>query len=219
MLNLHLPAEILDHIVDHLHDAEDELMSRCLVSKSWIPRTRKHLFADIEFPTAKRLQSWKKTFPDLSTSPAHYAKTLFIDRLQVVTAAEAETSGWIRGFSRVEHLEVNLDFRQSAVPLVPFHGFSPAIKSLRVVICTLPFSQLFNLIFSFPLLEDLIVILLEPSPNYGDGSEVDEIPTTTQPSSPPMFTGSLGLYRQGKWNLSPDDCCPSQAVSTSGNSL
>jgi hypothetical protein len=124
MSNLHLPAEILDHIVDHLHDAEDELMSCCLVSKSWIPRTRKHLFADIEFPTAKRLQSWKKTFPDLSTSPAHYAKTLFIDRPQVVTAAEAETGGWIRGFSRVEHLEVNLDFRQSAVPLVPFHGFS-----------------------------------------------------------------------------------------------
>ena len=34
MSNLHLPAEILDHIVHHLRDAEDALRSCCLASKS-----------------------------------------------------------------------------------------------------------------------------------------------------------------------------------------
>ena len=194
MSDPYLPTEILDHIVDHLHDEEDELMSCCLVSKSWIPRTRKHLFADIEFATAKRLQSWKKTFPDPSTSPTHYAKALTINCSSAFTAVDAETGGWIRGFSRVEHLTVDLGFHQSAAPLIPIHGFSPVIKSFRVIFRAPPFLQVFNLILSFPLLEDLNVIIFEPSPDSGVGSEEDEIPTTTQLSSPPMFTGSLELY-------------------------
>ena len=57
MSNSHLPAEMLDHVVDHLHDARDALRNCCLVSKSWVPRARKHLFADIWFPTATRIQS------------------------------------------------------------------------------------------------------------------------------------------------------------------
>ena len=48
MSNPHLPAEILDYIIDHLHDTEDALRNCSLVSKSWIPRTRTHLFADVK---------------------------------------------------------------------------------------------------------------------------------------------------------------------------
>jgi uncharacterized protein (DUF2384 family) len=72
MPNLHLPAETLDHIVDHLHDTEDALRNSCLVSKSWIPRTRKHLFADTEFPTEESLQSW--TSGKTSAAKRRYAK-------------------------------------------------------------------------------------------------------------------------------------------------
>src|ERR1700753_246461 len=46
-----LPAELLDHIADLLRDRET-LESCCLVSKSWIPRARKHLFACVAFHTA-----------------------------------------------------------------------------------------------------------------------------------------------------------------------
>jgi hypothetical protein len=198
MSNSHLPAEMLDHVVDHLHDARDALRNCCLVSKSWVPRARKHLFADIWFPTATRIQSWKATFPDPSTSPACYADALFIDCSQVVTAVDAEAGGWIRGFSRVEHLEVGThttdpDFNESVTPLVPFHGFSPALKSLRVVVPHPLPSQIFNLISSFPLLEDLAVIII----HNGDGSERDEMPPAARPLSPPMFTGSLELYLRG----------------------
>ncbi|KAF9644805.1 hypothetical protein BDM02DRAFT_3066647, partial [Thelephora ganbajun] len=44
-----LPPEILDYIVDFLHDTPETLKQCCLVSKSWVSRTRKSLFADIEF--------------------------------------------------------------------------------------------------------------------------------------------------------------------------
>jgi len=44
-----LPPEILDLIVDHLHDEPTALKACCLVSKSWVPRTWNHLFALVEF--------------------------------------------------------------------------------------------------------------------------------------------------------------------------
>ena len=201
MSNPRLPPEILDHIVDHLHDTQDALRNCCLLSKSWVQRTRKRLFANVALSSVASLRSWKETFPDPSTSPARYAQTLYISCAHVVTAADAESGGWIRGFSRVEHLEVvglGESFLRTSSYLAPFHGFSPVIKSLRVVVLTLPPSPIINLILSFPLLEDLAVsIYHEMSADNGDGSECDEILTTAQPSTSPMFTGSLGLYLVG----------------------
>jgi hypothetical protein len=199
MSNPHLPAEMLDHVVDLLHDTKDALRNCCLVSKSWIPHTRKHLFTDIRFRTEEDLESWKKTFPDPSISPACYAKTLFVGCTHIVTAADAEPDGWIRGFSRVVHLEMNdhtTSIDGSAISLVPFHGFSPVVTSFHVNFTLLPSSRLVNLIFSLPLLEDLTVITqYEALIDDGDGS--DGLSTVVQPSSPPIFTGSLELFLAG----------------------
>jgi len=192
MSNPYLPAEILDHIVDLLRDTTYPLRNCCLVSQSWTPRTRKHLFADIKLYTVKNLQSWKNKFPDPSTSPAHYTKTLSIGCPEAITAADAEGDGWIRAFSRVVHLEVEIP--RTAISLVPLHGFSPVIKSLRVACATLrlPLSQIFNLILSFPLLEDLSVIACDPP--IDSGHDFDGQPTVVYPSNPPTFTGSLELF-------------------------
>jgi hypothetical protein len=193
----YLPAEMLDHIIDHLHDTPDALRNCSLVSKSWIPRTRRHLFADISFPTTRSVRSWKKSFPDPANSPARYAKTLYFGS-DVVAAADAEVGGWIRGFSSVVRLAlfIRRSFSSGSSSLVPFHGFSPAMKSLRMVLVIFPSSQIFNLILSFPLLEDIAV-----SPPYrawlDRGNGPDWPPTVAHPSSPPMLTGSLELYPDG----------------------
>jgi len=195
MPNPHLPAETLDHIVDHLHDKERALRNCCLVSRTWIPRTRRHLFANIKLQTKVHQKSWKETFPDPSTSPARYARSLSISCSLPVTAAEA--AGWIGGFSRVVHLEVNsLRFHPGtlAASLPPFHGFSP-IKSLYVDLFVVPSPQVFDLILSFPLLEDLTVRACVRPANYGDGS--DGLLTAVQPSSSPAFSGTLKLSMVG----------------------
>ena len=44
---LPFPQEILDLIIDHLHDEPATLKTSCLVSKAWVQRARKHLFAHI----------------------------------------------------------------------------------------------------------------------------------------------------------------------------
>jgi len=44
-------------------------------------------------------------FPDPSTSPGHYTEDLLVN-IYMVTAADAEADGWIRGFPRVVYLGV-----------------------------------------------------------------------------------------------------------------
>ena len=201
MSNPRLPGELLDHIVDHLRDTNPALMNCCLVSKSWIPRTRKHLFADIRFDTEEHLRSWKKTFSDPSTSPARYAEALFVRCPHVVTAADGEPGGWITGFSRVVQLEVSSRGAlavavKPTASLVPFHGFSPTVKSLLVSFFQLSSSQILNFALSFPLLEDLTVgVVHRVSAGNDDGS--DGVPVVVKPSNLPTFNGSLGLFLNG----------------------
>ena len=195
MSNPPIPPEILDHIIDHLRDEPNALQNCCLVAKSWVPCARKHLFADIQFSSPKHLESWKKTFPDPSNSPAYHTHTLSVKCLEVVMAADGEEGGWIRAFSRVVRLEVgNITpgfSREWKVSLAPFHAFSPILRSLHVVSTKLSLSRIFGLIHSLPLLEDLILVV-NGIPN-NDGLDASGPPVGTPPPSSPVFTGTLRL--------------------------
>jgi len=202
-----LPGEILDYIVDFLHDSQTELRNCCLVSKSWVPRTRRHLFADVRFdPTGTWLQSWKKMFPDASISPAHYTTDLTIACPEVLTDADEEVGGWIGGFSRVIHLSVvGLSLLNGhPVTLAALQGVSPVMKTLLMGSINIQSSQLFDLILSFPLLENLNIFNCNDVPTDKNDSP-GGIPPAVQP--PPM-TGSLNLSQGGgmgsiaRWLLS-----------------
>ena len=201
MTTPYLPPETLDSIVDLLQGDQNALEKCCLISKSWIPRSRRNLFAKVTFRTAKDLESWKTTFPNPSTSPAHYTKTLVIGSPHIVTAADTEVGGWVRGFSSVVELEVDEEPRkwshssQSDVSLLPFHGLSPGVKSLRLQFVVIPSSRVLELILSFPLLEDLSLFARDASTDNGDDSNVP--PAIVHPSGLPMLTGTLELSLKG----------------------
>ena len=194
MSNQRLPAELLDHIIDLLHDSKNALENCCLVSKSWVPRARKHLFADIEFSPTKSLKSWKAMFPNPSTSPACYAKALLVKYPLAVGAPDAEEWGWISTFTCIEHFEADT-FRMDAdlppISLVPFYGLPPCLKSLHLSFRVVPSSQVFGLIYSFPLLEDLSLTSSDRWIGSNDGS--DDQSTAFRSSVPPAFTGRLEL--------------------------
>ena len=194
-----LPPELLDHTIDLLHDERDALRSCSLVSKSWIPRTRKHLFASVRFYTVANLQSWKATFPDPSSSPAYHTQYLSIRCPPIATIINAEEADLISTFSQVVHLEVDMRNRDagpgqqavSVISLVQFHGFSSLLKSLSMNSLVLPPSQLLNFITSFPLLEDISLDTFYDALVGEDAS--DGLPTTIKPSTPPLLTGCLKL--------------------------
>jgi len=98
----------------------------------------------------------------------------------------------VDGFKPVDNHSRYL--RASDVSLSPFYGFSSTLKSLRICLILLPFPQVFDLIFSFPLLEDLTLVACDES-RFDNGSPRG--PQTVVPSTSPVFTGSLDLHIQG----------------------
>ena len=194
MSNLYLPPEILDYIAKFLHDDPNTLRDCCLVSQSWVPRARKHLFADVGLRTEENLESWKRLFSDPSTSPAHFAKSLYIGCALAVTAADAEAGSWLKCFVRIAHLRVEapeMYLREPVISLIPFCRLLPTVKSLHVKSAGFPPSRIFDLIRSFPLLEDLAVAGNRDWVDDGDSS--DGPLTFDQSSNPPALSGSLKL--------------------------
>ena len=194
MSNPHLPPEILDYTIDILHDEPKALRNCCLVAKSWVPRTRSHLFAEVKFFSIDHLKSWKKTFPVPSDAPAHHTHTLKIGCPLVVGRTNEDEGDWLQAFPRVSSLVVSGNNDDSEVSLAPFHKFSPTLKSFRVHSVALPSPQLFNLVRSSPHLEDLAV--------WGQNRMLDDDcdphgPQTIVPAVPPLLTGPLELFMAG----------------------
>ena len=125
-----LPPEILDLIVDHLCHERNTLKTCCLASKSWVPRTRRHLFAHVCFQFRKSVKRWMQLFPDPSNSPAHHTRSL-----------------------RIGTPALTLIMSSFARPLVCSFRF---VVRLRLGSCRRDeFSKTIDLICSFPLLEHL----------------------------------------------------------------
>lgn len=156
-----LPPEMLDHIVGFLRHDKKALRECCLISKSWVPRTREHLFALIPFDKEGNLKRWKETFLDPKNSPAHHARTLTIGVLE-----DKEETSCLQVFSRIEVLGVyppgwsnsrSIGVRnRRIISLIPFHNFGTSLKTIEVIATPLPLSEIISIIPLLPFLEDLI---------------------------------------------------------------
>ena len=185
-----LPPEILDLIVDRLRDERITLKACCVVSKSWVPRARKHLFAYIEFIALQRpIESWMQAFPRPYSSLAHYARALSFRGQDTSMLANPDACRWIRAFRHVQNLYMDtLGYNHYGISFVQLHGFSPTLKSLALTYTSVSLQEVFNLICSFPLLEDLELISYTSRQPDADG--------WNPPPTSPKLTGTLKI--QGK---------------------
>ena len=146
-----------------------------------------HLFARVEFfAMGPSIELWKRAFPDPSNSPAHHTRNLFIEETSICFDVDTDPGDWIRAFLNVVHLEF---WNMSRTSLVPFHALSPAVRSLRLTSCP---AEIFDLVCSFPLLEDLVLDSLHPE-SYPD--------EWNAPLTSPKFTGTLSIRTRG-WDHS-----------------
>ncbi|KAF9789273.1 hypothetical protein BJ322DRAFT_1041709 [Thelephora terrestris] len=106
MPNTRLPQELTDYIIDFLHDELETLRQCCLVSRTWVSRTRKHLFRTIRFKSSADLNAWKKAFQNPLSSPTYHTRCLIVNRTRVATAI-LEESGRVQSFSNVVRLELS----------------------------------------------------------------------------------------------------------------
>ena len=127
-----------------------------------------------------------KTFPDPSNSPAHHTRHL---RISVFLPDE---NAWIRSFQHVESLMVAFE-AISRTSLIPLHGLSPTLKTLHMTHFSVPPSETFSLICSFPLLEHLTICRWTAENVNGEW---------VAPSTSPKFTRTLHLIEQ-IWPAAP----------------
>jgi hypothetical protein len=181
-----LPQEILDLIIDRLHDKPATLKACCLVSKAWVQRAQKHLFIRIEFnPITCPVRRWRETFPDHTNSPAYNTRTLSFRIAEFITSADVDT---LLTFRNVTHLDVeNISPLIYQSPLVSLHGIFTAIKSLRLASTVLSDPQVFGFLSSLPLLEDLALVT----------RLYRSYETWTRPPTSPKLTGTLELHANG----------------------
>ena len=182
-----LLPEILDPIVDHLHDEPATLKACCLVSKSWVPRTRRHFFDVVDFFSPRRLELWMKTFPDPSNSPACYTRSLRLSGFAVIPLAISDALPWVRSFNHITELQVWTEWEEDRnFYFAPLHGLFPILKSLHLCHYFVEPLEVINLVCSFPLLENLS--LWSPEDLERENAEEWDTPPTS-----PRFTGSLLL--------------------------
>jgi hypothetical protein len=74
------PQEIVDDIIDHFNSGPPpenlQLQTCSLVSKSWVPRSRRSLFRDVSFPGKNGFERWCKAIPPGSDGIASYTRVL-----------------------------------------------------------------------------------------------------------------------------------------------
>ena len=189
-----LPPEMIDYIIDHLavtrkkKTYRDALMNCCLVSKSWVPRCRKHLFREIRLDTIKRLRAWKETFPVPAQSPDHFVCTLVVGSMRIPQEYVHRIQS-LTGVVKLRMLNCLDHEFESNDPLFPFPVLS-LVKSLHVCCDFLRSSEFLNLIHSFPLLVDLRITQFGEMDGAARADFWSHAP-------PPPLTGTLWLRWQG----------------------
>ena len=188
---LSLPSEILDIIVDHLHDEPTALKACCLVSKSWVPRTQRHLFDSVEFlsKSGPTIESWMETFLDPSNSPAHYTRSLRISDIQVTAVAIPDVLAQIHSFNRIVALAVGIE--NGPISFTQLRGLSPNLKHLHLFYTFAPPLEVLDFVCSFPLLEDLLLQSVW-------FRAIENADKRNDPLTTPRFTGSLFLSRSSR---------------------
>ena len=183
-----LPPEVHDLIIDFLRDEEAALKACCIVSKSWVPRAQYHLFAYIKLHAPPSLRSpqihqWTKAFPDPANSPARYTRSLVIHGPQSSIVPGVTL---IRAFSNIVQFDLAIVGDEPYFSLVPLRGFSHTLKFLRLSYrISIPHSEIFGFVCSFPLLEDLWLNTHNGNNMTGHG--------WSAPSTSPRLTGTLNL--------------------------
>lgn len=182
-----LPPEIVDHIID-LVDNYRTLETCSLVAKSWVCRSRTHLFRDVVLFSHRR---WQKIMPVGDTSPAIYTRTLTLVQSNTPRGRWINTDSLypffshLRDFKNVDSLILDgwVPSRFSEGGLKKYFGhFGKRLRSLELAGERMSPDSFLVLLGLFPNLEDLSV-----------KERVDGEGTTRALVVPPKLSGRLTI--------------------------
>lgn len=149
-----IPQEIVDEILAHLAADFGSLRSCALVSRSWVPSCRRHLFHTITF-TSRETYRWLEIFPVPEQSPAHHIRRLgFWTGLayEGVPAKFFEYTPWFTN-AKVLTLSGFVGFQPSQMSLS--WRFPKSVTSLIVRTGVIDLPRIWDIMALLPNLDDL----------------------------------------------------------------
>lgn len=150
----HLPPELSDRILDHLHDDLLTLNSCSRVCRAWLPRSRFHYFHAIELTSYAGAR-----FADILTTNPHIGTLVHLVGIRILDRSDGDSNSLMRALPpialrlpNVEKLTLHGDGEYTAPP---FRNFTN-VRELRIVGCEIPaFDDFIGIICFLPKLEIL----------------------------------------------------------------
>jgi hypothetical protein len=164
-----LPQELIDSIIDELRNDICSLRTCSLVSKPWVYRSRKYLFATVRLPTCL-LRKWLECIPADPTTPLgpHYhARSLSIEPATASAAFCIPKTfvDHLSSFTQVSKLAIASSrweewtdaFSDSGLVAKYFGGFGRSVRKLELTRVYLNMVALEALLDVFPRLEQILI--------------------------------------------------------------
>ena len=156
-----IPQEIIDEILDHLATDSDfgsrqsSLQSCALVSKSWVPSCRRHLFHTIHFALMS-MTRWLETFPVPEESPARHVRHLhfWIGHYDGVPENFFKYTPW---FTNAEKVALQVDERFRPLPIPSFWRLPQSVTSLTISGSMVTLPQVQKVMVQLPNLNNLVL--------------------------------------------------------------
>ena len=153
-----IPQELIDEILDYLATDSDfkSLQSCALVSKSWVPSCRRHLFHTILF-TPRGMARWLEAFPVPEESPAHLVRELRF-ALGGRYSASQDLLEYVQRFTNVEGVAW-LGYGGFQSSWILSFGRSPqSLTSLTIETDTVTLVQIRDILAQLPNLDNLSLV-------------------------------------------------------------
>jgi len=168
-----LPQELIDRIIDYVYD-RISLRACSLVCSRWSPRSRKHLFAQVEFASISDLRRWcarihpgpsglSSLVEHLTLSESHLSPTL-PSPSWLHSSILTDAAPHLHSFSALRTLEARRWRMTTDLISLVIHSLGSSIKNvtrLKLGNVTVQPSTLTMLIGHFPHLDDLSISAVE----------------------------------------------------------
>ena len=157
---MRIPQEIVDEILDHLATDPDHrsLHSSALVSKSWVPSCRRHLFRSVFFSSSS-IARWVDTFPVPEKSPAFHIRDLrfLVEGHNGIPYSE-KISGYVPWFTNVERMSLLGDGTHHPVLIPPSWRSPQSTTSLIIDGDSFLLKHIRDILVQLPNLSDLLLV-------------------------------------------------------------
>jgi len=171
-----LPQELIDRTIYHVDD-RTSLEACSLVCSRWYPRSRKHLFAQVEFASKRDLQHWCACIRPGPSGPSSLVEHLTLSEGYpplprsppwIVSSTVIDAAPHLQSLSALRALEVRRWCTSTTSVVSMLHFFRSSLRNVtrltlrNVVVQAIHPSTLTMFFGHFPCLDDLSISVINP---------------------------------------------------------